>query len=131
MSFTRQFHHKFSGWNNVTYYVPLLRLPRIPVTVEMFNSVEPFEGDSPIVKECKTKFQLELSEYLGYDILQDSLHLYNGLIFRSVFYSIIMFYVPMDLLLFIFPISVLLWAIRFYIVMDCAKLHKRYLNLTK
>lgn len=131
---TRSFHRKVSGWDNVKYYVPLCMRPRIPVTIEMLNKVEPLDTDKPIIKEHKNKLHLELSKWLGYDILQDSPHLYNGLILRSGIYSINMWYlIPHDLFLLeiVIPVFLMVYALFSFITIDESDLHKRYMNLTK
>lgn len=126
------FHRKVTDWNDIKYYVPLCIRPRVPVTIEMLDKVEPWDTETPIVKECKTKLQLELSKYLGYDILRDTPHLYNGLIVRSGIYLGSMWYFIPDLDLLICSIPLLISYLFFSLIAtDSADLHKRYTNLTK
>jgi hypothetical protein len=131
----RLFHRKGSGWSDIKYYVPFYVRPVVPVTIGLLDQVEPLETDKPTIKECKSKLYKELSQCLGYDILQDSPHLYSGLIMRNIIYvGTSVYFLPVDMIEFVImiPTFTLLVMLPYsMIVLDNADLHKRFTCLTK
>lgn len=127
------FRRNIFEWNNVKYYIPLCPRPTIPVTIELLNSVEPLDTDKPIIQKYKERLHQNVSEHLGFDIIQSSSHMYNGMITRAAIYSGgICYFIPDFVILMCVLPGFLVYYLWFSImIIDDSLLHKRIVNITK
>lgn len=65
----------------------------------MLEKVDALKTDKEMVTKCKNQLQLQLSEYLGSDIPQDTPHIYSGITVRGILYMGTMYwFLPGDFL---------------------------------
>lgn len=80
---TRLSRRTFLEWK---YYIPLYSMPKVVVTMDMLDKIEPQDNDKRVIREYKIQVYDKLSYYLGRQIVKHSPHVNNGYLVRSGIY---------------------------------------------